>query len=391
MRFPDRSAALVVAALVLVMMIAAAVLHSSIASRPGTMNVDRAVFASVNAGTLTGFQLPINPDDLKGPGQIMITVLMVGGTLTALIVGGWGLVRLLNLPFSDQQIVQSSLTIYVAVVLVGATALMRQGVEVAAATFQAASAFGNSGLVLGRLCTTLDWRTHVIVLPLALLGGLGIPVLMDVGSSITQLRRPHSHTIAVLSSTAGIYLMGVMLIVLLECIAGSNLREGAVRGSTEMLNSRSLGMPFDSFTALTRASQWIVLMAMAIGASPGGTGGGIKGTTLLVIGRSTRRGLAGQPLERIFAVAMAWFMLYFVLTLATTIGLLVTEPQLTADRVLFVSISALSNCGTSQEPLAITGAGLYILSLTMLAGRLLPLAILWWAARNIPETDLAVG
>jgi trk system potassium uptake protein TrkH len=391
MRFSDRSAALVVAALVLLMAACLLVLRGSRASRPGTMNVDRAVFTVVSATTLTGFQLPINPDELKPLGQITISLLMAAGTLMALIVGGWALARLLNLPISDQQIVQSSLTLYLAMVLVGATALMRQGVEVWPATFQAASAFGNCGLVLGRLPDVLNWRTQVVLLPLALIGGLGIPVLLEIGSSLTQLRRPHPHATAALTASAGVYLVGLGLIVLFEWLGESSVRKAVILGSTEMLNSRTLGLPFDSFAVLGRSSQWIVLVAMAIGACPGGTGGGIKCTTLVVLGRDSARLLAGRPVGRMLAVACVWVTTFLVLSLATTLCLLLSEPQMTADQLLFLSVSALSNCGTSHEPIAITGAGLYVLSSAMLAGRFLPLAILWWAARNVPDADIAAG
>jgi trk system potassium uptake protein TrkH len=391
MRFSDRSAALVVAALVLLTAAGALVLRTPAASRPGTMNFDRAVFAAFNAATLTGFQLPINPDELKPLGQFTIALLMAAGTLAALVVGGWALVRLLSLPYSDQQIVQSSVMVYLAVVLVGATVLMPHGVEVGAATFQAASAFGNCGLTLGRLPGVLDWRTHVVLLPLALIGGLGIPVLIDLGLSLTQLRRPLPHTIAALTTTAGVYLLGLGLILLLEWLGDSSMRAATIRGSAEMFNSRSLGMPLGSFNGLTRASQWVVLLAMAIGASPGGTGGGIKGTTLLVLGRDVRRLLGGKSAGRMLGVACVWVTIYLGLTFGTTLCLMLTESQLSADRVLLLSISAASTCGISHEPISITGTGLFILSFTMLAGRLIPLAILWWSARTIADADVAVG
>ena len=38
-----------------------------------------------------------------------------------------------------------------------------------------------------------------------------------------------------------------------------------------------------------------------------------------------------------------------------------------------------------------SGPGLATLSGTMLAGRLLPWAILWWIASTSPEEDVAVG
>ena len=39
----------------------------------------------------------------------------------------------------------------------------------------------------------LDWRTHTILLPLAILGGLGLPVLMDLADAVRRKRISH-HT-----------------------------------------------------------------------------------------------------------------------------------------------------------------------------------------------------
>ena len=51
-----------------------------------------------------------------------------------------------------------------------------------------ASSFGNSGLFLRPLPGIMSWQVYVIILPLAVLGSLGLPVLIDIYDAI-RLRR----------------------------------------------------------------------------------------------------------------------------------------------------------------------------------------------------------
>ena len=64
---------------------------------------------------------------------------------------------------------------------------------------------------------------------------------------------------------------------------------------------------------------------------------------------------------------------------------------MSADRLLFLSVSAASNVGLSQDPVSMTGPGLYTLSAVMLAGRVAPVLVLWWMARTTRDSALAVG
>jgi Trk-type K+ transport system membrane component len=61
------------------------------------------------------------------------------------------------------------------------------------------------------------------------------------------------------------------------------------------------------------------------------------------------------------------------------------------DRVLFLTISALTNTGLSHDVINITGEGLFTLSAAMFAGRVVPLLILWWLADSTTDADIAVG
>jgi trk system potassium uptake protein TrkH len=393
MKLAEKLSGVLVAALVVLMFIAFAMLWYGYGTIHGNeMNFDKAVFNVVNATTLTGFQLTVTVDSYKPLGQAAIFLLISGGALVSLIVGGWAVVRIVQMPFDDAQIVQSSIVAYVLAILLGAAALLGPGVSMAPAIFQAASAFANAGHVIGATPTYTDWRTHVILLPLASVGGLGIPVIIDLLASLTARRRPHAHSIVVLFMSAAIYLIAIGLIAMIETPTDSlDRRQALTLASSEVLNGRTLGLPMESLNLLSRASQWIIMLVMAIGASPAGTGGGIKTTTLYLFFRDSSRLLRGKVVGRIFGVACAWMGVYVLIVLITTILLVMNYPQEPGERLLFLAVSAASNVGTSHAPLTLTGPGLYILSLAMFLGRFLPLGILWWSAKYAAGADVAVA
>jgi len=93
----------------------------------------------------------------------------------------------------------------------------------------------------------------------------------------------------------------------------------------------------------------------------------------------------------VFGIALTWLGAFAALVFAALLLLLWTEPGLDADRIFLIAVSAASNVGLSHDRVGIAGSGLHILTLTMLLGRLLPLAILWWVMKHAEETDVAIG
>jgi Trk-type K+ transport system membrane component len=374
-------ASVLLLAMVLLMFDGFVVLRSDAATvRGNEMNVDRAVFNVANAATLSGFQLSVNVRDYKLPGQQMIFALIVAGSLVSLIVGGIFLSSILRMRFNAWQIAGSAIVIWLAAVFLGAGGLLRVGTGNWPAIFQAASAFGNDGHFIGELPGWMDWRMHLILLPLGLLGGLGILVVMEIMAALFGRRRLHPYTIAVLAMTAAIYLIGVIVVATIQWLDGSAIRESLIVASSAVMNCRTLGFPLETFGMLARPAQWVVLLLMAIGGSGAGTAGGIKITTVFGIGRGAVRAIRGKPIDRVLGVISGWFLIYCLMVLATTISLLAAQPQAPADRMLFLAVSALSNVGISHEPITFTGVTLYILTAAMLLGRFVPLGLVWWAA-----------
>jgi trk system potassium uptake protein TrkH len=353
----------------------------------------RATFAVVNAATLTGFQTThLAIDHYNAGGQIMIFLLTIGGTLLALICGGIAVARIAKLPYSDWQITRGAIFAQCIVLIIGGFTLHHVGQPILVALLQAASAFGSSGVWMGDAPGLFDGRTHLILLPLAVLGGLSLPVLMDLIDALRGRRALSQHTMSVLKLSAIVFLVGLLVLFVLRLPDdGKTARKVAASSLIESINTRTAGLPFEFAADFPRYLQWVLIVLMAIGAAPGGTAGGLKVTTIGTLFRGVRETLSVKNPGRIFGMALVWLAAFVSIIFVSLLFLLWTEPGLEADRLLFIVTSAATNCGMAPDRVGIVGTGMYVLSLTMLTGRILPILILWWVVRHSDETDVAIG
>ena len=381
---------------------------------PGNpLNHDRAVFQAVNAATLTGFQYSIHPSAYFLPGKVVLFLLTVAGTLFALIVGGLAVKRILRLPWSDWRILWAALICQAVAILIGLmfnTCPGGAGASMFDSVFQAAAAFANSGLYISPAGPPLpsDATTHTLLLPMSILGGLGLTVLIELFDSIIHQRPLSRHAKVVLGTTAGVYLVGFAVSLLFQALSPDVVREKSVWSATTApvptwrtvllnasfapLNARTLGLPIAPIHRDLAPMAFLTVLLMFVGASPGGTGGGLKTTTLHALFCAPRRAFANLPAGRPFAFAAVWLGLY-LLTLCLIHPLLMRfAPQLGGDQSLFLTVSALSNVGLAPDRVTLTGIPLYLLSAAMFAGRIIPLLILWWMADSTRDAeDVAIG
>lgn len=357
--------------------------HPATMIRGNEMSVDRAMFTSVNAVTLTGFQQTLALDEYRWPGRITALLLTIGGTLTALVAGGMAVSRIARLGWSDRAIVVAACVAQAVVMIVGTLALLSGGRDGFEALFLAVSAFGNSGLHVGRLPEIDSPQTHLVLLPLALLGGLGIPVLLTIGLALRRRTPLPPYVRLALALWAGSYVVGLIALMLLNM--EGDPRDALATASVQSINSRTTGLPFAMGNA--RPGDWILIVLMAVGGVSGAAAGGIKVTTLWKLFTGTRAALRGEAPGRVFAIAITWLGLYGVLVFVTLLCLLATEPGQPGDRLLFLVVSAVSNVGLAQNPVAIVKEGMFVLSAAMLLGRVLPLAILWWVVSVARDGD----
>jgi trk system potassium uptake protein TrkH len=137
--------------------------------------------------------------------------------------------------------------------------------------------------------------------------------------------------------------------------------------------------------------QWSLIVAMTIGAGSASTAGGLKVTSIAEIFRGAWRTLHGLPVTRSFGIALTWLGICFGLIFVCLVILLCTDPQIPSDRMFFETVSAVGNVGLSYDPVSMVGPGLYVMTVAMFLGRMLPLLILWWQADTTQDADLAIG
>jgi trk system potassium uptake protein TrkH len=370
------------------------------------LNPDRAVFTSVNAATLTGFQLSIHPSEFFTAGKLILLALTVIGTLFTLIVGGLAVKRILRLSWPDRRIVVAAFVVEAFVLAIGALSAAGRYTVVGGMT-QTAAAWGNSGLYVDAPPGPFDLFTYVVLLPLAVFGGFGLVVVLQIKDYLWHQTPLLRHTQVVLRMSALLFLVGFAGCALLRLLdlesAGMGKAESwfaafrrlwprvLVEASVTSLNVRTAGFNVLPLYSLKAPLLFFLLPLMMIGASPGGSGGGLKTTTVYELFMGPLRALRGEPVSRTFGIAATWLGLYLLALGAIQILLLWAEPQMPGDRVLFVTISALSNVGLSHDVLSMTRSSLLLVSAAMFFGRVTPLLILWWMVDTTRDADVAVG
>jgi trk system potassium uptake protein TrkH len=369
-------------------------LMKSMMAQGNAMSFDRAVLAAVNAATLTGFQQKTGPNFFKAPGQILVVLLTISGSLFSLIAGGLAVKRITRVRFSDRQVVYAACVGEIAAIAIGAFGGCGIHQTFLGGISQGASTFGNSGVALGHPFEFSAWQTHLMVLPMVFLGGLGITVLMELYDLLIHARPLSIHARTALTWSVGVYLVGVGVLSVLQWIAPHVIlapEKVMVASSVISINSRTAGIPFEYGPAFPAAMRWAVILLMMIGAASGGTGGGLKVTTLAVLAAGVRSLLRGGQPGRPLGIAMSWLGAYLAIVLLGLIMLLFVEPQLSGEQVLYLTISALSNVGLSHDQLPDMPRGAFVLAALMMAGRMVPMLVLWWMADTTEEAEIAVG
>jgi trk system potassium uptake protein TrkH len=219
--------------------------------------------------------------------------------------------------------------------------------------------------------------------------------LLDIQAAVASKQRLSAHSVMTLGTMAVVYVLGTLAIFGLQWMSSTGdptFSQTLAVSSATSVNARTAGLPFQLASQVARPAQWVVMLLMVIGAASGGAGGGLKTTTPAVLCRGLWSVFRGKAPSRIFAIASIWTLAYALVVFIPFLFLLNSEPDLDADKLLFIVVSAASNVGLSHERISIAGGGQITLCVTMLLGRLLPLAVLWWTAMTVREADgIAVG
>ncbi len=286
--------------------------------------------------------------------------------------------------------------------------------------FLSVSAFCNAGFdILGTpdmpYASLIRFNSNPFVLliigALIILGGLGFNVITDILACKFRFRRYKMHTKIVLVVTAVLLVFGAFFFL------GSEFHSAAfdgMNGGEKLLNSvfqsvtaRTAGFNTVDQNALSSQGKAVTCVLMFIGASPGGTGGGIKTSTFAVIILMGVAGLQGKDeigidMHTVKAKtglrAVAVVFIAFIFIMLGTLAITFIDSELGSGDVLFEAISAFGTVGLSIgiTPL-FSPPSQIILILLMLVGRLGALSIgLIFAKREnssfkFPTTDIMIG
>lgn len=248
--------------------------------------------------------------------------------------------------------------------------------------FHAVSAFCNAGFAL--FSTSLEpFRgapiiTGVVGL-LIVAGGLGVTTLFAVRQGVAR---------AVRRAYVGLMVGGALVIYLIERGGAlSHLPIPAAYGASlfQSVTLRTAGFNTIPIAHFGRASLLFMIPLMLIGGASGGTAGGVKVSTALVLWGELRRHVTGrnQAIIARRAIPSATIGQAFIVSAtaigiaaAATIVLVAVEPAPT-EMLLFEAVSALATVGlTAGVTPSLGGVGRVTIGLLMLVGRLGPLTLL---------------
>ncbi|MEH2199706.1 TrkH family potassium uptake protein [Nostoc sp.] len=187
-----------------------------------------------------------------------------------------------------------------------------------------------------------------------------------------------------------------------------NLRDQILLAWFQSVTPRTAGFNTIDIGKMTTAGLFITIALMFIGASPGGTGGGMKTTTLRVLTSCTKTILQGKEevllYDRKIAISLILKAVGVLVASVTTVILAtilisLTDPTLDFIQILFEVVSAFATVGLSTGITAsITTTAKLILIMTMYIGRvgvLLLMSAILGDPRptriHYPEENLLVG
>lgn len=262
------------------------------------------------------------------------------------------------------------------------------------AIFHSINSFNNAGFSLFRdnLIGYVDSPVVVgTVTILIIAGGIGYQVLIEAYLWLRDRLQGRAepvqfslNTKVVVSTTAVLLVVGTVMLFAIEVrnpktFGGLSWSAKLLAAWFQSVTTRTAGFNTVDIGQLSMTALFICIALMFVGASPGGTGGGIKTTTLRVLVRATRAILRGQqeiilyerqiPVVLVFK-AIAVFIGSLALIIAATTLLSLTDRQFTFIQIWFEIVSAFATVGLST---GITGAlsplGKVVVIATMYAGR----------------------
>jgi Trk-type K+ transport system membrane component len=304
----------------------------------------------------------------------------------------------------------------------GFTNIEQPGQRLWASLFHVISAYNNAGFGLWDN-SLIDYRDNAVVngviASMIVIGGIGWRVINDLWANrlrLRRLRRLNLHTRLVVRSTVLLIVLGAIGLLITEhfgyrasAMGQLGLWQKLQITLFQSITTRTAGfntIPLSAET-ITDAGLLLMILLMFIGASPGGTGGGIKTTTFAILVGATRSTLEGRSdvlMHRrqipdatvLRAVGVTLASLLFVVLMALFLGIGPTAAGVSGHQSfsflekLFTCVSAFGTVGLDLGVTAnLNRWGQLVLMVGMFVGRIGILLLLSALYGNRPQ--LRVG
>lgn len=257
--------------------------------------------------------------------------------------------------------------------------------------FHSVSAFCNAGFALFSN-NFIDFRGDYIInftiMGLVILGGLGFIVIHQISQKKNWKNLSSNSKLVIFMTGLFIFVPSFFVFHLefAQGFAGMPIGEKIMASLFHVVVTRTAGFNTVDMTVFGNATVFIFCILMFIGASPGGTGGGIKTTTFGLMTLSVKAIFRGQndiecfgrrvPQE-IITKSIAIISVGFFVVTSFVILLMIIEPAAFRD-IFFEVISAFGTVGLSlglTPQLSVTGK--ILLSFVMLIGRVGTLTLIF--------------
>lgn len=383
---------LIIASFVFVITLGSLLLYLPLSTVKGNMHFIDALFTATSAVCVTGLTVIDISKELTLFGRIvLITLIQIGGlgimSISAIVLlfsvsKGSVRDRIRTLEMFNTQnkdIIQSTIkVIFLATFLIelaGAISLFTVikndtggvGKKIFYSLFHSISAFCNAGFSLyenslHRFSNNIT--VSVTIGLLIILGGIGYPVLLTVFFAIKNKIMGKRYiidtqTTIVLFTTVILLLFGFLFIFFNEydgVLKDLSLREKILISAFQSISPRTAGYETISYNSMNSVTIGIIVFLMFVGASPSGTGGGVKTTTLFVFVSSIITAISNRPFivvrgrkikESAVNKSVAIFTLAIAISAFAALLIFYIDGYKTMTPVLFESVSALSTTGLS--------------------------------------------
>jgi len=257
--------------------------------------------------------------------------------------------------------------------------------------FHSVSAFCNAGFMLfsnGLNDFSNDWIVNITIIMLFLLGGIGFVVIYQVTNKWSFKK---------LSSSARLALVVTLILILVpsffifhfefnNALGGMGILEKTLVTLMHVTTTRTAGFNTVDMASFGNASLFLFCILMFIGASPGGTGGGVKTTTAGLLFLSIRSIFTGHSSiecynrrvpNDVITKSIAIIAIAFSIITVFIITLMMVE-QASFIAVFFEVISAFSTVGlTLGLTPELSAFGKILICLVMFVGRIGTLSLIF--------------